>query len=305
MATAKQKIIPHLWYDKEAAEAAHFYCSVFPDSRVTDIATLHDTPSGDTQFVSFEIMGCSFHAISAGPYFQFNPAISFFVNFDPSQDPDARTRIDEVWMQLLEGGTALMPIDSYPFSERYGWVQDRYGLSWQLIYTNPEGDERPLIVPSMLFTGEVYGKAEEASEFYRSVFKETRSGAIARYPAGMEPDREGTIMFTDFKLEGTWFAAMDSAREHGASFSEAVSFMVNCEDQEEIDFYWEKLSAVPQAEQCGWLKDRFGVSWQITPAVLGTMMQDRDPEKVARVTQAFLAMKKFDLAALHRAYNGT
>ncbi len=305
MATSRQKIVPHLWYDTEAAEAARFYCSVFPNSRVTNIATLHDTPSGDTQYVSFEIQGFAFHAISAGPYFQFNPSISFVVNFDPSQDPAARKRIDDVWNRLMEGGTALMPIDSYPFSERYGWVQDRYGLSWQLIFTNPEGDDRPMIIPSMLFVGDVCGKAEEASDYYLSVFRETKRGAIARYPAGMEPDREGTIMFTDFQLEGTWFAAMDSAREHGYRFNEAVSFMVNCDNQDEIDFYWGRLSAVPEAEQCGWLADRYGVSWQITSTVLGEMLQDPDHDKVARVTHAFLAMKKFDLAALHRAYNGT
>jgi predicted 3-demethylubiquinone-9 3-methyltransferase (glyoxalase superfamily) len=304
MAVINQKIVPHLWFDREAKEAANFYCSVFPDSRITSITTLHNTPSGDCDVVSFTLWGYSFMAISAGPVFKFNPSVSFMVNFDPSQDKDAKTRIDEVWAKLSEGGKVLMPLDKYPFSERYGWIQDKYGLSWQLILTNPEGEERPLIIPSLLFVGDVYGKAEEASDFYLSVFKNSKRGAIARYPAGMEPDKEGAVMFTDFMLEGQWFAAMDSAREHDFAFNEAISFMVNCEDQNEIDYYWEKLSAVPEAEQCGWLKDKYGLSWQIVPTVMDKMMQDQDPERLDRVTQAFLKMKKFDLAALQRVYAG-
>src|SRR3989339_1114649 len=142
-----QKIIPHLWYDKQAREAAEFYTSVFPDSKISSVVTLHDTPSGDTDIVSFSVWGYSFMAISAGPLFKFNPSISFTVNFDPAQDSEARTRIDTVWEKLMEGGKALMEIDKYPFSERYGWLQDKYGLSWQLILTNPEGEKRPTIIP--------------------------------------------------------------------------------------------------------------------------------------------------------------
>jgi predicted 3-demethylubiquinone-9 3-methyltransferase (glyoxalase superfamily) len=109
-------------------------------------------------------------------------------------------------------------------------------------------------------------------------------------------------MFTDFKLAGQWFVAMDSGHEHRFQFNEAVSFMVYCTDQAEIDYYWNKLSADPSAEQCGWLKDQYGVSWQIVPADLDEMMEDQDPQRVARVTQASLKMKKFDLAELQRAY---
>lgn len=297
-----QKIVPHLWFDKEAKEAAEFYTSTFQNSKITNTTTLHDTPSGDAVIVSFELLGYKFMAISAGPLFKFNPSISFMINFDPSQDPDARKRIDEVWEKLSKGGKVLMALDKYPFSEYYGWIQDKYGLSWQLIYTNPEGDERPLLIPSLLFVGELCGKAEEASDFYLSVFKNSKRGAIARYPAGMEPDKEGTVMFTDLKLEGQWFAAMDSAREHGFTFNEAISLMVYCDTQEEIDYYWEKLSAVPESEQCGWLKDKYGVSWQIVPTAMDKMMETGSKEQIARVTEAFLKMKKFDLAKLKEAY---
>jgi predicted 3-demethylubiquinone-9 3-methyltransferase (glyoxalase superfamily) len=304
MGVINQKIVPHLWFDKEAKEAANFYCTVFPDSRVTSISTLHNTPSGDCDVVAFTVWGYSFMSISAGPLFKFNPSVSFMVNFDPSQDKSAKTRIDEVWAKLSDGGKELMPLDKYPFSERYGWIQDKYGLSWQLILTNPEGDDRPLIIPSLLFVRDVCGKAEEASDFYLSVFKNSKRGAIARYPAGMEPEKEGTVMFTDFMLEGQWFAAMDSAREHNFAFNEAISLMVYCEDQNQIDYYWGKLSAVAGAEQCGWLKDKYGLSWQVVPSAMDKMMKDQDPQRVDRVTQAVLKMKKFDLAALQRAYDG-
>ncbi len=310
-----QKITPHLWFDKEAKEAAEFYTSVFPNSKITNLNTLHDTPSGDADVVTFKIMGYTFMAISAGPLFKFNPSISFMVNFDPSQDKDARSRIDEIWEKLTDGGKVLMELDKYPFSERYGWAQDKYGLSWQLIFTNPEGEERPLIIPSLLFVTDTCDKAEQATDFYLSVFsakgrsasggKNTKRGAIARYSAGMEPNKEGAIMFTDFTLEGQWFAAMDgSSNMHHFKFNEAVSLMVNCVNQKEIDFFWEKLSAVPESEQCGWLKDKYGVSWQIVPTAMDKMMAKGSKEQIARVTEAFLKMKKFDIIELEKAYKG-
>jgi len=306
-----QKITPHLWFDKEAKEATEFYASIFPDSQVTNITTLHNTPSGDSDVVSFELWGQKFMAISAGPLFKFNPSVSFIVNFDPllfdrssSPEKDAREKIDIVWEKLSEGGTVLIPIDKYPFSERYGWIQDKYGLSWQLILTNPEGDPRPPILPSLMFVGDKWGKAEEAINFYLSVFKDSKMGLVYRYGPNQEPDKEGTIMFADFMLENYWFAAMDSAREHKFAFNEAISFMVYCDTQKEIDYYWEKLSAVPEAEQCGWLKDKYGVSWQIVPTAMDEMMSNGTREQIERVTQAFLPMKKLDIAKLKEAYEG-
>lgn len=157
MAVVKQLIVPHLWFDKEAKEAANFYCSIFPDSRIDSITTLRDTPSGDCDVVSFTLSGQSFMAISAGPLFKFN---------------------------------------------------------------------------------------------------------------------------------------------------ESISFMVQCDTQEEIDDYWAKLSAVPSAEQCGWIKDKYGLSWQICPSAMGEMMRSSDSAKMARVVQAVLTMKKFDLRKLQEAYDG-
>ncbi len=300
-----QKIIPHLWFDTQAKEAAEFYTSIFPNSRITHITTLHDTPSGDTDIVSFNLSGFSFMAISAGPLFTFNPSISFMVNFDPSQDANAKENLDALWQKLADGGEVLMPLQEYPFSKHYGWIQDKYGLSWQLILTDPDGEPRPFIIPSLLFTQDAAGKAEEAINFYLSVFKNSQLGMIARYGEGHEPNTPDMVMFADFQLEDIWFAAMDSANDHKFRFTEAISLLVNCDTQEEIDYYWEKMSAVPESEQCGWLKDSFGVSWQISPSSLRQMMEKGTPEQIDRVTQAFLPMKKFNLAKLQAAYEGS
>ena len=298
------KITPHLWFDTQAREAAEFYTAVFPDSAVTNVTTLHDTPGGDCDVVSFRVWGQEFLAISAGPLFTINPSISFIVNVDPSRDDDAEELLERLWARLAEGGTTLMPLGEYPFSKKYGWVQDRYGVSWQLILSDPAGDPRPAIVPSLMFVGDVSGQAEEAVDFYLSVFGDAERGQLVRYPEGLAPERPGTVTFCDFRLAETWFAAMDSARAHAFGFNEGVSLVITCADQAEIDRYWERLSAVPEAEQCGWLTDRYGVSWQVTPADMSEMLANGTPEQVARVTQAFLPMKKFDLAELRAAYEG-
>ncbi len=297
-----QKIVPHLWFDTEAKEAAEFYVSAFgKDSKVTHSSVIHDTPSGDCDIVSFDLCGYSFMGISAGPAFKINPTVSFMVNFDPSVDKDARKNLDALWEKLSDGGEPMMPIDTYPFSERYGWIKDKYGVSWQLILTKPEGEPRPFIMPSVMFTGDNTGKAGEAIDFYVSVFKDSKRGMTAMYPEGAAPEKDAKIMFAEFMLEGQWFTAMDSGHMHKFGFNEAVSLLVLCKDQKEIDYYWDKLSAVPESEQCGWLKDKYGLSWQISPSAMHEVLQSGDEEKIDRVTQAFLKMKKFDLAALEKA----
>ncbi|WP_080875247.1 VOC family protein [Oceanobacillus timonensis] len=305
MTVISKNIVPHLWFDKEAKEAAAFYTSVFPDSRVCSEVVVKDTPSGDCDLISFDLWGQRFMAISAGPYFSFNPSISFTVHFDSARDEHASKQIEEVWEKLSDGGQVLMPFDTYPFSEKYGWIQDKYGVSWQLILTNPDGEERPSILPSMMFIGENAGKAEEAVNYYVSIFKNSKEGVSAKYPAGMEPNQEGTVMFSDFMLENVWLTAMDSALEHGFQFNEAVSLLVNCDTQEEMDDYFEQLSAVPEAGQCGWLKDKYGVSWQIVPKDLYEMMSEyATQEQIDRVNQAMMPMKKLDVKTLRKAYEG-
>ncbi|MBO1437494.1 VOC family protein [Meiothermus sp. CFH 77666] len=295
------KIVPNLWFDQEAKQAAEFYCAVFPEAKITHSVVLRDTPSGDCDLVSFELAGQPFMAISAGPLFKFNPSVSFILNFDPSQ---GRTRedLEALWNSLLSGGEALMPLGPYPFAPLFGYLRDRYGVFWQLILSDNMEPRLPFVIPSLLFVGDLHGKAEEAQNFYLSIFKDAHSGVTFRYPAGSEPEQEGTLMYSDFTLEGQWFSVSESALQHGFSFNEAVSFMVFCDTQEEIDYYWSKLSAVPEAEQCGWLKDQYGLSWQVVPRAMLAMLQEPDQERVQRVNQAVLQMKKLELAELQRAY---
>ncbi len=291
-------IKPHLWFDSQAKEAAEFYTTLLPDSAVAYVNQLHNTPSGDCDVVEFTLGGQSFMAISAGPLFKFNPSISFMVHFD------AAAQLDEVWNKLVEGGKVMMPLDKYPFSERYGWLADKYGLSWQLMIRNPEGAPKSVIVPSLMFTEAMAGKADEAINFYCSIFKDSKRGTTAPRPEDMGPDKAGSLMYADFYINGTWLAAMDSAHPHGFAFNEAVSLLISCQTQEEIDYYFSALSADPKSEQCGWLKDKYGVSWQVTSTLMEEVFRNGSREQIDRVTQAFMPMKKIDLTVLQRAYDG-
>ncbi len=305
MPTVKQKITPNLWFDRQAEQASNFYTSIFKNSRIGRITRytkagfeVHGMPEGTVLTVEFEIEGQKFIGLNGGPLFKFNPSISFLVACDSKKEVDA------IWEGLSEGGTALMELGEYPFSERYGWTQDRYGLSCQVMFM---GDRKigQKITPTLMFVGEQSGKAEAAVKFYTSVFHKAKTGDILRYGKGEEPEKEGTIKHAAFMLENQGFAAMDSAREHKFTFNEAISLMVECKTQKEIDYYWEKLIADGGQEGvCGWLKDKFGISWQVAPTVINEMLRDRDKEKVERVTNAFLKMKKFDIAELKRAYEG-
>ena len=289
------RITPHLWFDKQAKEAAKLYTSIFKNSEIKSAATLHNTPSGTVDLLTIELLGQEFRLINAGPLFKFTPAVSFVVACDTKDEVDA------LWDELSKGGSVLMELGEYPFSEKYGWTQDRYGLSWQVMFVGERQIERK-ITPTLMFVGEQCGKAEEAIHFYASVFHDAKVGHILRYGANEQPDKEGTVRHAGVELEGQSFAAMDSARAHNFTFNEAISFIVHCNTQEEIDYFWTKLSADRKAEQCGWLRDKFGLSWQIVPTVMDEMLSGKDQSKLARVTEAFLKMKKFDIAKLQEAY---
>jgi predicted 3-demethylubiquinone-9 3-methyltransferase (glyoxalase superfamily) len=290
-----QRIVPHLWFDHEAGEAAEFYTSIFKDSRILNRSTLGDTPSGTIETLTIELSGQEFILLSAGPPFKFTPAISFLVACSTHRE------VDQIWNRLHEGASDMMPLGAYPFSEKYGWLVDKFGLSWQVMHVGErKGGQK--ITPTLMFTGEQCGKAEEALSLYTSVLPDSKLGEILRYGAGEEPNAANTVKHAAFSLAGQDFAAMDSALEHGFSFNEAISLMLYCDTQAEIDRYWDALSAHPEAEQCGWLKDGYGLSWQIVPRRLGEMMSSGSPEAIARVTAAFLKMKKFDIAELEKAF---
>lgn len=291
-----KKIIPHLWFDKEAKEAALFYSSLFPDSKINNITTIPNTPSGDCDVVAFKLASQKFIAISAGPYFKFNQSISFFVTFDNEND------IDETWEKLINNGKEYIPYNSYAWANKYGWLKDKYGLSWQLSWSkNHKMKEK--ITPLLMFTKDNAGLAKEAIEFYTNIFPGSKIEMIIPYTKD-DDDKEGYIKHSRFTLGDSPFIAMDSSVPHDFSFNEAVSFVVYCDDQKEIDYYWDKLSAIPKAEQCGWLKDKYGVSWQIVPSIMNEMMEKGNKEQILRVTQAFLKMKKFNIEKLQKAYKG-
>lgn len=275
-------INPCLWFDGQAKAVADFYVATFPDAKLL---------GGSDLVVQVQVGDLRISLLNGGPQFKVNPSISFFYHCESVAE------IDALWKALSVGGNALMPLDAYPFARRYGWVADRFGVNWQLIL--PSTPPKQKVFPSLMFTQDRCGRAEEALRFYTSLFKDSSVGTISRYGAGQAPDREGTLNYGEFSLGGTWFSVMDSAHPHQFSFTEGVSLFLTCENQDEIDFFWSRLSDGGSEGQCGWLKDRFGVSWQVVPRVLEKLMAD--PARAKRVIAAFLPMKKLDIATLTRA----
>lgn len=276
-----QRIVPNIWSNREADEAAAFYLKAFPEARVVEKTTypseglldFQEEFAGQTLTVTIEINGYRLTLINAGDEFSPNPSVSFFLNFDPAFRADARGDLDRVWQSLSRDGSVFMELGEYPFSKRYGWVEDKYGVSWQIMLTDPAGEERPFILPCLMFSGEAQNKATEAVDFYLSVFPDARLGTRVTYPQAQGPAEAGAVMYSDFQLYGEWLTAMDSGAEQSFNFGAGVSLQVNVSGQAELDRIWGSLSAVPEAEQCGWLSDRYGLSWQITPDNLEELMQ--------------------------------
>ena len=280
-----QVITPAIWCDGTADEAAQFYTDVFRDTSIAEQAP------GLAATVS--IHGFRLSLINGGNQYAPNPSISCILNFDPllfGGEEQARAYLDELYKRLSTGGV-LMELGEYPFSPRYAWVRDRFGMTWQLMLTDPDGDPRPFVIPSFMFGGTNHAHAEEATNAWIALFDNSRRGVLYRYEEGGPLDA-GTVMFTDFTLRGTWMAATDSGTFHDFTFTPGVSIIVSCHDQEEIDRYWAGLSAVPEAERCGWCIDRWGVSWQIVPHNIAELMTD------AATRDNILHMGKIDLTTL-------
>ena len=269
-----QVITPAMWCDGTADEAAQFYADVFRDTSIAEQAP------GLAATVS--IHGFRLSLINGGNQYAPNPSISCILNFDPllfGGEKQARDYLDELYERLSTGGV-LMELGEYPFSPRYAWVRDRFGMTWQLMLTDPDGDPRPFVIPSFMFGGTNHAHAEEATDAWIALFDNARRGALYRYEEGGPLDA-GTVMFTDFTLRGTWMAATDSGTFHDFTFTPGVSIIVSCRDQ-----------AVPEAEHCGWCVDRWGVSWQVVPHNIAELMAD------AATRDKILHMGKIDLAKL-------
>lgn len=302
--TTQQAFTNCLWFDGQAEEAAEFYTSVFPDSGIGSITRytaagheIHQQPEGSVMTVEFRLSGTKFLGLNGGPDFRFNPSISFFVVCETAAETEA------LWNSLAEGGMVLMALDKYDWSEQYGWVQDRYGLSWQLTTGKLTDTNNQKITPFIMYVKEQAGRAEEAIRFYTSIFEGSSVKGILKNGPG-EQDPEGMVKHAQFNLAGQEFMAMDSTAAHAFFFNEAISFIVPCKTQQEIDYYWNKLTEGGQESSCGWLKDKFGVSWQVVPGQLAEMLESNDREKVERVINTYQQMIKVDLQKLEAAYEG-
>lgn len=276
------KIYPCLWFDNQAGEAADFYCSLFENGRITAQTSLATT---------FELDGHRFMGINGGPMFQINPSISFYVV------RQSRDEIGRLFTQLTEGGSVLMPLDKYEWSDHYAWVQDRFGVNWQIM-TDETVERDYNLAPCLMFVQQQCGKAKEAIDLYTTVFDNSETLALQEYP-GEGNGTSGLVMHGSFRLDGKRFVAMDSPGDHRFQFNEGISFVVHCGSQQEIDFYWDSLKAETEEGNCGWIKDRFGISWQIIPEKF--IHWATDAEKGPRVMEKAMSMKKLDLHALENA----
>jgi len=267
------QIYPCLWFDGQAKAAAELYCSLFGNSKITVESPL---------VVRFELDGFQVMGLNGGPMFRINPSISLYVTCGSVDE------IDRLWAGLSEGGFVMMPLDTYPWSRRYGWLVDKFGMTWQLTLGDlPAGAQK--IVPALLFVGDQFGQAQNAINQYIKIFPDSRSLVQELYGPDEEP-LTGNLKFGQFSLGRDQFIAMDGPGTHEFGFNEGVSFVVECDTQEEIDHYWDTLCEGGNESQCGWLKDRFGVSWQIVPKVLASLMDD--PDRGARVMEVVLKSGK-------------
>lgn len=287
-----KNISPCLWFNNQAEEAANFYKTVFKKVKIGRIARYSKSGSqvsgqmeGSVMTVAFEIENLEFLGLNGGPGFQFTPSFSFFVSCESVHE------IDEMWGKLSSGGKIHMGLDKYPWAEKYGWTADKFGVEWQLMLA-PRRDK---ISPAFLFTGNLFGKGEEAVQFYTSIFENSRIEDIFR------DEKTKSIQYCSFVLNSQGFTLMEGPGEHPHTFTHATSLIVNCETQAEIDHFWSRLSEGGSTEQCGWLKDKFGVSWQIVPTILEELMATSDAEKSERVMKAMLQMKKMDIEKLKQA----
>lgn len=296
-----QKIVPNIWFAGNAGEAGEFYTTALPQASAhvamrypDELPDFQKGLEGEPVVVDLDVAGFRITMINSDDTARPTPSISFMLNFDPLMfdgDADAaRTALDETWAALSDGGQALMPLGEYPFSPHYGWVQDRFGVSWQLMLTDPTGDPRPFVITQIMFSGDVQDRAREAVDLYLSLFDDTAYGTVVAYEQASGKAAAGSIMFGEFRIGEQWFSFMDSNVQHEFGFTPGVSLEIRCADQAEIDHFWNALSAVPDAEQCGWLVDRYGVSWQVVPENMDELLAKPG------AYQRMLGMKKLVIA---------
>jgi predicted 3-demethylubiquinone-9 3-methyltransferase (glyoxalase superfamily) len=284
----KELITPCLWFDNQAREAAALYCKLFPGAKIVAQSSI---------VTEIEVAGQHITLLDGGPMYRPNPSISLFYICETEEE------IIKIWEAFSKDGFVQMPLDKYPWSEKYGWISDRFGISWQLSLGKLTGGytetAEQKITPFLLFVGDQYGRVEEAIQHYTSIFNNSGTRGIQRYSNNEQPDKEGNIKHARIILNGQNFMLMESAHAHKFAFNEGVSLTIHCNTQEEIDYYWGKLTQQGEESMCGWLKDKFGVSWQVIPSILGKIMTD--PNKAGKAAQAFMQMRKFDIEKIVQA----
>ncbi len=279
-------IFPCLWCNGDAKEAAEFYCQVF-GGKIT---------VGTPVVINIELFGQKLMLLNAGPQFEKNPSISFLINCASEED------VQHYWDMLSEGGMALMELDSYPWSKKYGWIKDKYGATWQLYFGEMQDQK---MVPTLMFMHKNNGKAMEAMEFYTSTFPDSKIEGVLKYKDGGENgENPENVQHAQFVINNYMLSCMDSSFDHKFDFNEGISLVTMTNDQKETDHLWNTLiSGGGRESMCGWLKDQYGVSWQIVPKRLIELMNDSNPEKSQKVVQAMLKMQKIVIADLEAAYN--
>lgn len=279
----KKPITPCFWYDNHAKDAAALYAEAFLQTKI-----LSQSPI----VTEISLSGQHFILLDGGPKYKPNPSISFYYICENEEE------FNRAWNTLKKDGVVMMDAGTYPWSEKYGFLEDKYGISWQIAL----GDIKEVgqkITPCFMFTQKNYGRADEAVQFYASVFADSHVDGILRFGSDEAPDTEGKVKHAQMSIDGNKLMIMESAHPHAFTFSEGVSLTIYCDTQKEIDYYWEKLTESGAESMCGWLRDKFGVSWQIIPSILGKIMND--PSKAGKAAQAFMSMRKLEIEKIVQA----
>lgn len=282
------KITPYIRCTDNAQQVAEYYTTIFPDAKIHEVNPI---------VTGFEIFGQSMGTINGGenPDGKVNPSISFSLWIN---DKELTKQIRD---KLMDGWKVLMEYAAYPRSEAYGRCSDKYGVSRQVMYSDTTPENK--LIPSMMFIGENTGKAQEAMNFYTSLFPASKIGNIHRYGPDA-PDKAEHIAHAEFTLVNQLFIAMDSWLDHKFNFNDGISLSVSCKDQTEVDYYRNAFTADGGSEvQCGWCKDKYGVSRQIVPVDIDKLLFNADHVKANKAMQAMLQMKKLDIAKIEEAFN--
>lgn len=245
-----------------------------------------------TMVISIEIEGQKLMFLNGGPQFRPNQTLSLMLMCDSHEE------VQNYYHRLSENGKVMMEIDTYPWSEKYAWVEDQFGISWQLFFTSEKAKQK--FSPTMMFTGNNAGKCRQAIRFYTEIFPNSNIESIMEYQEG-QGEPAGNIAHSQFQIDDYTMMAMDSSHDHNAQFSEGISMVIMTDSQEETDFYWSKLTENGEESRCGWLKDQYGFSWQITPKRLIELTNTDHPETNRKAFDAMLKMKKIIIKDIENA----